>query len=69
MMVSTAIATATSTTTDLRKDINNILKEWHFGTEDMFDNEDLECMTDDIMKIINKKCQLSQKQQPRKKRT
>ena len=69
MMVSTAIATATSTTTDLRKDINNILKELHFGTEDMFDNEDLECMTDDIMKIINKKCQLSQKQQARKKRT
>ncbi|HEX7141241.1 MAG TPA: hypothetical protein VF222_02055 [Nitrososphaeraceae archaeon] len=45
------------------------MKEWHFGTEDMFDNEDLECMTDDIMKIINKKCQLSQKQQARKKRT
>ena len=30
----------------------------HFGTEDMFDNEDLECMVDDIMKIINKKYQL-----------
>jgi hypothetical protein len=24
----------------------------------MFDNEDLECMADDIMKIINKKYQL-----------
>ena len=43
-----------TTTTDIREDINNVLKEWHFGTEDMFDNEDLESMADDIMKIINK---------------
>lgn len=50
-MLSTTIAT----TTDIRKDINNILKEWHFGTEYMFDDEDLECMTEDIMKIIKKK--------------
>jgi len=35
----------------------------HFGTEDMFDNEDLECMADDIMKIINKKYQLPLKKQ------
>ena len=65
MMLSTMIATTTPsppTTTDLREDINNILKEWHFGTEDMFDNEDLECMADDIMKIINKKYQLPLKQ-------
>ena len=29
----------------------------------MFDNEDLECMADDIMKIINKKYQLPLKKQ------
>jgi hypothetical protein len=33
----------------------------------MFDDEDLECMTEDIMKIINKKYQISQKQQARRK--
>ena len=70
MMLSTMIAATTttpSTTTDIREDINNVLKEWHFGTEDMFDNEDLECMADDIMKIINKKYQLPLKQQSRNK--
>ena len=36
----------------LKEDIKNILIEWHIGTEDMFDDEDLECMTDDIMKVI-----------------
>lgn len=40
--------------TELREDINNIIKEWHFGIEDMFDNTDLEDMTSDIMKAINK---------------
>ncbi len=68
MMLSKMIATTTSsllptTITDKREHINNILKEWHFGTEDMFDNEDLECMVDDIMKIINKKYQLPLKKQ------
>ena len=61
MILSKMIATTTlppSTITDVREDINNVLKEWHFGTEDMFDNEDLESMADDIMKIINKKYQL-----------
>ena len=65
MMLSTMIATTTPlppTSTDVREDINNILREWHFGTEEMFDNEDLECMADDIMKIINKKYQLPLKQ-------
>ena len=65
MMLSTMIATTTPlppTSTDIREDINNVLKEWHFGTEDMFDNEDLDCMADDIMKIINKKYQLPLKQ-------
>ncbi|HEY6586817.1 MAG TPA: hypothetical protein VIY98_00880 [Nitrososphaeraceae archaeon] len=64
-MLSTMIATTTPlppTSTDVREDINNILREWHFGTEEMFDNEDLECMADDIMKIINKKYQLPLKQ-------
>jgi hypothetical protein len=64
-MLSKMIATTTPsppTTTALREDINNILREWHFGTEEMFDNEDLECMADDIMKIINKKYQLPLKQ-------
>ena len=58
MMLSTMIAATPpppTTTTDIREDINNVLKEWHFGTETMFNNEDLECMADDIMKIINKK--------------
>lgn len=69
MMLSTMIAATTppTTTTDIREDINNVLKEWHFGTEDMFDNEDLEFMADDIMKIINKKYQLPLKQQSRNK--
>ena len=66
-MLSTKIATTAVTTTDIRKDINNIFKEWHFRTQYMFDDEDLECMTEDIMKIINKKYQLSQKQQARRK--
>ena len=47
-----------SSYSELREDINNIIKEWLFGTEDMFDNEDLECMVDDIIKITNKKLQL-----------
>ena len=36
----------------LKEDIKNILIEWHIGTEDMFDDEDLECMTNDIMEVI-----------------
>ena len=72
MMLSKMIAATTPpslppTITDIREDINNVLKEWHFGTEDMFDNEDLECMADDIMKIINKKYQLPLKTKTIKK--
>jgi len=52
------VASIYSSYSELREDINNIIKEWHFGTEDMFDDEDLECMVDDIMNIINKKYQL-----------
>ena len=40
------------TGTDLKEDIKNILIEWHIGAEDMFDDEDLECMTNDIMEVI-----------------
>ena len=40
------------TGTDLKENIKNILIEWHIGTEDMFDDEDLECMTNDIMEVI-----------------
>ena len=40
------------TGTDLKEDIKNILIEWHIGTEDMFDDEDLEYMTNDIMEVI-----------------
>ena len=40
------------TGTGLKEDIKNILIEWHIGTEDMFDDEDLECMTNDIMEVI-----------------
>ena len=39
----------------LKHDIKNVLIEWHIGTEDMFDDEDLEEMTTDIIKVINKK--------------
>jgi len=62
MISATTLPPSPPTTTDIREDINNVLKEWHFGTEDMFDKEDLECMADDIMKIINKKYQLPLKQ-------
>ena len=62
MIATTTLPPSPSTITDIREDINNVLKEWHFGTEDMFDNEDLESMADDIMKIINKKYQLPLKQ-------
>jgi hypothetical protein len=62
MIATTTLPPSQSTITDVREDINNVLKEWHFGTEDMFDNEDLEYMADDIMKIINKKYQLPLKQ-------
>jgi len=62
MIATTTLPPSPSTITDVREDINNVLKEWHFGTEDMFDNEDLESMADDIMKIINKKYQLPLKQ-------
>ena len=63
MISATTLPPSPPTTTDIREDINNVLKEWHFGTENMFDNEDLECMADDIIKVINKKYQLPLKKQ------
>ena len=46
---------SSSSCSKLREDIHTIIKEWHFGTEYMFDDEDLEDMTSDIMKVIKKK--------------
>lgn len=68
MIATTTLPPSPSTITDIREDINNVLKEWHFGTEDMFDNMDLESMADDIMKIINKKYQLPLKQKQSRNR-
>ena len=68
MIATTTLPSSPPTTTDIREDINNVLKEWHFETENMFDNEDLECMADDIIKVINKKYQLPlKKKQSRNK--
>ncbi len=49
------ISSSSSSYSELREDINNIIKEWHFGTEDVFEDKDLEEMTSDIMRIVNKK--------------
>ncbi|MGZ5485672.1 MAG: hypothetical protein ACXW0J_04820 [Nitrososphaeraceae archaeon] len=54
---------------ELREDINNIIKEWHFGTEDVFEDKDLEEMTSDIMRVVNKKRPPIEHQQDKKKRT
>ena len=48
------LTSSSSSCSELREDINNIIKEWHFGTEYLFDDEDLEDMTSDIMKVISK---------------
>ena len=48
-------SSSSSSYTELREDINNIIKEWHFGTEDVFEDKDLEEMTSDIMRVVNKK--------------
>jgi hypothetical protein len=39
----------------LREEISTIIQDWHTGCEDMFDNEDLEDMTSDIIKVVNEK--------------
>ena len=45
----------------LREEISTIIQDWHTGCEDMFDNEDLEEMTSDIMKVFSEKLLSSQK--------
>ena len=53
---------------ELREDINNIIKEWHFGTEDVFEDKDLEEMTSEIMRVVNKKRPPIENQESQKKR-
>jgi hypothetical protein len=48
------VVLSSSSCSELREDIHNIIKEWHFGTEYLFDDGDLEDMTSDIMKVISK---------------
>ena len=43
------VLTSSSSCSELREDINNIIKEWHFGTEDLFEDKDLEEMTSEIL--------------------
>jgi len=52
---------------ELREDINNIIKEWHFGTEDVFEDKDLEEMTSDIMRVVNEKRPPIENQQVKKR--
>ncbi|HEX2408180.1 MAG TPA: hypothetical protein VHJ38_13330 [Nitrososphaeraceae archaeon] len=49
------VLSSSSSYSELREDIHNIIKEWHFGAEDMFEDKDLEEMTSDIMRVVNKK--------------
>jgi hypothetical protein len=49
------LTSSSSSCSGLREDINNIIKEWHFGTEDLFEDKDLEEMTSEIMRVVNKK--------------
>ena len=56
-----------SSCSELREDINNIIKEWHFGTEDMFEDKDLEEMTSEIMRVVNKKRTPIENQESQKK--
>ena len=67
MIATTTLPPSPSTITDVREDINNVLKEWHFGTEDVFEDKDLEEMTSDIMRIVNKKRPPIEHQQGKKR--
>ena len=53
--INLVVLTSSSSCSELREDINNIIKEWHFGTEDLFEEKDLEEMTSEIMRVVNKK--------------
>ena len=61
------VLSSSSSYSELREDINNIIKEWHFGTEDVFEDKDLEEMTSDIMRVVNKKRPPIEHQQVKKK--
>ncbi|MGZ5551189.1 MAG: hypothetical protein ACXW07_10700 [Nitrososphaeraceae archaeon] len=63
------VLSSSSSYSELREDINNIIKEWHFGTEDVFEDKDLEEMTSDIMRVVNEKRPPIENQQVKKKRT
>ena len=55
VLSSSSSPSPSSSCSELREDINNIIKEWHFGTEDQFEDKDLEEMTSEIMRVVNKK--------------
>ncbi len=61
-------SSSSSSCSELREDINNIIKEWHFGTEDLFEDEDLEEMTSEIMRVVNKKRPPIENQESQKKK-
>lgn len=67
-MVLTSSSSSSSSCSELREDINNIIKEWHFGTEDLFEDKDLEEMTSEIMRVVNKKRPPIENQESQKKR-
>ena len=62
------LTSSSSPCSELREDINNIIKEWHFGTEDQFEDKDLEEMTSEIMRVVNKKRPPIENQESQKKR-
>ena len=62
------VLTSSSSCSELREDINNIIKEWHFGTEDQFEDKDLEEMTSEIMRVVNKRRPPIENQDSQKKK-
>ena len=62
------MTSSSSSCSELREDINNIIKEWHFGTEDVFEDKDLEEMTSEIMRVVNKKRPPIENQESQKNR-
>ena len=64
---SSSSSSSSSSCSELREDINNIIKEWHFGTEDLFEEKDLEEMTSEIMRVVNKKRPPIENQESQKK--
>ena len=64
----TSSSSSSSSCSELREDINNIIKEWHFGTEDQFEDKDLEEMTSEIMRVVNKRRPPIENQESHKKK-